>query len=64
MLKIKGTSLYPQHIQEAMNVLEISDYIIEAKNDEFGNDLVILKISRKLNENFGNSIKITGPITN
>ncbi|WP_273300761.1 phenylacetate--CoA ligase family protein, partial [Zunongwangia profunda] len=36
MLKIKGTSLYPQHIQEAMNTLGISDYIIEAKNDEFG----------------------------
>lgn len=48
MLKIKGTSLYPQHIQEAMNALEISDYIIEAKNDEFGNELVILKISEEV----------------
>lgn len=48
MLKIKGTSLYPQHIQEAMNTLGISDYIIEAKNDEFGNDLVILKISEEV----------------
>ena len=51
MLKIKGTSLYPQHIQEAMNTLGISDYIIEAKNDEFGNDQVCIKISEGIGLN-------------
>ena len=48
MLKIKGTSLYPQHIQEAMNALDIADYIIEARNDDFGNDQVCIKISEEI----------------
>ncbi|MDN3593982.1 phenylacetate--CoA ligase family protein [Zunongwangia endophytica] len=47
MLKIKGTSLYPQHIQEGMNALEISDYFIEAKKDIFGNDQVCIKVSEE-----------------
>ncbi|WBL20841.1 phenylacetate--CoA ligase family protein [Zunongwangia sp. HRR-M8] len=48
MLKVKGTSLYPQHIQEGMNALEISEYIIEAKKDDFGNDQICIKVSEEV----------------
>lgn len=44
-LKFKGTSLFPQHIQESLNSIENLDlYLIEATSDEFGNDIVTILI--------------------
>ncbi|WP_417887471.1 phenylacetate--CoA ligase family protein [Zunongwangia sp.] len=45
MLKVKGTTLYPQHIQEGMNSIGVDSYIIEAYKDELGNDEVYIKVS-------------------
>jgi len=40
-IKLKGTSLYPQHIIEALNSYgDINSFLIEARLDEVGNDQV------------------------
>ncbi|PZD76837.1 phenylacetate--CoA ligase family protein [Mesonia sp. K7] len=52
MIKYKGTSLYPQQIDNALNYFElIEDYQIIIKKDEFLNDEIDIKISF-LNENY------------
>ena len=49
-LKLKGTSLYPQHIMEALNSYgKIDLFVLEAEKDELDNDRLIVKIP---NENF------------
>ena len=48
MLKIKGTSVYPQQIEDIIVSLpQINNYIIEAFKDEEGNDAVKIKVSLK-----------------
>lgn len=45
MIKLKGTSLYPQNIIEVMNQVKgIDDFIIEARRGELGIDKVTVKI--------------------
>ncbi len=45
MLKLKGTSLYPQQIIECLNAFEgLDSFIIEAWKDEFENDKVLILI--------------------
>ncbi|MCP9200460.1 AMP-binding protein [Gramella sp. GC03-9] len=40
-IKLKGTSLYPQHLIEVLNSFKkLDSYLIEARHDEFGNDAV------------------------
>ncbi len=50
-IKLKGTSLYPQHIIEVLNSFgKIDSFVIEARLDELNNDHVSVKVP----ENFEN----------
>lgn len=49
MIKLKGTTLYPQHLIEALNAFNnLGSYVIEAGHNDFGTDEVSLKVSDKL----------------
>jgi phenylacetate-CoA ligase len=49
MIKLKGTSLYPQSLIEVMNrVKEIGSYVIEARRGELGIDTVTVKIPQNV----------------
>ena len=50
MIKLKGTSLYPQHIIEVLNDFKgISSFVIEANINEIGTDEVVVKIPDSFN---------------
>lgn len=50
-MKLKGTSLYPQHIIEVMNSFgKIKSFVIEARRDELDNDLVSVKVPESFEE--------------
>ncbi len=50
-IKLKGTSLYPQHIIETMNSFgKLRSFLIEARKDELGNDSVCVKIPDTFDE--------------
>ena len=50
-IKLKGTSLYPQHIIETMNSFgKLRSFLIEARKDELGNDFVSVKIPDTFDE--------------
>ncbi|MCH4823167.1 AMP-binding protein [Gramella lutea] len=50
-MKLKGTSLYPQHIIEVLNKYgKLDSYIIEARLDNFNNDLVQVLIPDNFKE--------------
>lgn len=50
-MKLKGTSLYPQHIIEVMNSYgKIKSFVIEAKRDDLENDLVSVKVTESFND--------------
>ena len=54
-IKLKGTSLYPQHIIEVLNSFgKIDSFVIEARLDEFNNDHVSVKVS----DNFENIVEL------
>ena len=49
MIKLKGTSLYPQHLLEAINSFnELGSFVIEAHHNDLGTDEVTIKVSEKL----------------
>lgn len=65
-IKLKGTSLYPQHIIEVMNAFgRIDSFVIEAAHDELGNDLLKIYIPdsfsqmEELREFFKSRINVT-----
>jgi len=46
MLKIRGTSVYPEQIEEALLSVEgVSSYVIEAYTDGYGSDNIRLKVA-------------------
>ncbi len=54
-IKLKGTSLYPQHIIEVLNIYaRISSFVIEAGRDEFGNDVITVKIPQSQTSHIDN----------
>ncbi len=51
MIKLKGTSLYPQHIINVMNENQgINNFVIEVRKDHHGMDEVIIKIPVTVSE--------------
>lgn len=49
MIKLKGTSLYPQSLIEVLNSFEgLEAYVIEVRRGEIGTDTVTVKISNSL----------------
>lgn len=70
-MKLKGTSLYPQHIIEVLNSFgKIKSFVIEASRDEFDNDFVTVKIpdsfrgTEELKEYFKSRLQVTPNIEN
>lgn len=50
MIKLKGTSLYPQSLIEVLNGIEgLEAYVIEVRRGELGTDTVTVKISESFN---------------
>ncbi len=71
MIKLKGTSLYPQSIIEVLTGMqEIDSFVIEARRDELGLDTVIVKIPdtvtlekiKVLTERFKSKLQVTPEI--
>lgn len=63
-IKLKGTSLYPQHIIEVINSFgKIRSYVIEARKDDLDNDMITIKIAEsyveKLKEHFKSQLHVT-----
>lgn len=70
-MKLKGTSLYPQHIIEVLNSFgKIKSFVIEASRNELDNDLVTVKIpdsfrgTEELKEYFKSRLQVTPNIEN
>ncbi|SDR77648.1 AMP-binding protein [Gramella sp. MAR_2010_147] len=68
-IKLKGTSLYPQHIIEVLNNYDIiQSYVIEASLDEFGNDKVQVRVPdtfiriKELKDYFRSQLNVTPEI--
>lgn len=68
-IKLKGTSLYPQHIIEVLNSYgKINTFVIEARLDELENDMVQVMIPdsfeeiEELKEYFGSHLNVTPEI--
>ncbi|MCF6342775.1 MAG: AMP-binding protein [Bacteroidales bacterium] len=59
MIKLKGTTLYPQAIYEVLNGIEsLENYIIEVSTNKLGTDEVLIKAACKtIDTNLENSIK-------
>ena len=48
-IKLKGTSLYPQHIIEVINSFgKIRSFVIEAKKDDLDNDVITVKFAEPI----------------
>ncbi|MFD1095966.1 phenylacetate--CoA ligase family protein [Salegentibacter chungangensis] len=48
MIKLKGTSLYPQQIIEALNSFpEVENFVIESRLNDFGTDEITVKIPKE-----------------
>ncbi|MCM8570054.1 AMP-binding protein [Gramella jeungdoensis] len=70
-MKLKGTSLYPQHIIEVLNAFgKIKSFVIEARKDGLGNDVVSIKVpdsfkeTDELKEYFKSQLHVTPRIEN
>jgi len=68
-IKLKGTSLYPQHIIEVLNNYgKIKSFVIEARLDDFGNDKLKVIIPNSfeqiddLKDNFRSRLNVTPEI--
>lgn len=50
-LKLKGTSIYPQHIIEILNAYgKLDNFVIEATHDDFSNDQLTILVPETLSE--------------
>ena len=68
-IKLKGTSLYPQHIIEALlEYGKLQTFVIEASHDEFSNDQVLVIVPdsftsiSELKEFFRSRLQVTPEI--
>ena len=68
-IKLKGTSLYPQHIIEVLNSYgKIKTFVIEARHDELGNDRVKVvvpdsfELTEELKDLFRSRLSVTPEI--